>query len=185
MQVQFASDMHLLAEHGARVDWPALPDGIDDAPSIVRTVMAYESARSIGADALARAELLSQETVDLFEYGRSISRSTYEHAIRARLRLIEVFAEWIRPNDAIVTLAAAGEAPDAQTTGDPRFCSRWSLLGAPAISIPTALGPSGLPLAVQIVGAPGLDRHLLGIARWVEKRLTWSRVVRPISIPIQ
>ena len=28
-----------------------------------------------------------------------------------------------------------GEAPGPETTGDPRFCTRWTLLGAPALGV--------------------------------------------------
>jgi Asp-tRNA(Asn)/Glu-tRNA(Gln) amidotransferase A subunit family amidase len=85
--------------------------------------------------------------------------------------LIAAFRRWVEPYDAVLTPPATGEAPDHSTTGDPVFCSRWSLIGAPAISIPTGAGPSGLPLGLQMVGARGKDRELLTAARWVESRL--------------
>ena len=49
--------------------------------------------------------------------------------------------------------------------------SRWSLVGAPAIAMPTGLGPSVLPLGLQLVGAPGDDDRLLRAAAWVEALL--------------
>jgi len=64
-----------------------------------------------------------------------------------------------------------GEAPGIETTGDPRFCSRWTFVGAPALVIPTGLGPSGLPLGLQLVGARGSDRRLLAAAAWSESLL--------------
>ena len=48
---------------------------------------------------------------------------------------------WAAPYDAILTPPTTGEAPGPDTTGDARFCSRWSLAGAPAITVPTGLGP--------------------------------------------
>jgi Asp-tRNA(Asn)/Glu-tRNA(Gln) amidotransferase A subunit family amidase len=91
--------------------------------------------------------------------------------MRERDQLIAAFAEWAAPFDAILTPPVTGEAPTPETTGDPRFCSRWSLVGAPAIAIPTGLGPSGLPLGLQLVAAPGDDDRLLRAAAWVEARL--------------
>ena len=72
----------------------------------------------------------------------------------------------------MLTPPAIGEAPGPETTGDPRFCSRWSLVGAPAITIPTGLGPNGLPLGLQLVGAPDDDARMLAAAAWAEAHLT-------------
>ncbi len=73
--------------------------------------------------------------------------------------------------DAILTLPTLGEAPPLETTGDPRLCTRWTLVGAPAISLPAGRGPAGLPLGLQLAAQPGADRRLLGAAAWVESRL--------------
>jgi Asp-tRNA(Asn)/Glu-tRNA(Gln) amidotransferase A subunit family amidase len=71
--------------------------------------------------------------------------------------------------DAIVTAAAAGEAPvGLQSTGDPAFSRAWTALGCPCISLPVLKGPAGLPVGLQLVAAPGQDARLLAIAAWVE-----------------
>ncbi|MEA2662057.1 MAG: hypothetical protein QOH08_1629, partial [Chloroflexota bacterium] len=102
-------------------------------------------------------------------------------AIRERLRLIAAFNEWAAAYDAILTVPAIGEAPTAETTGDPRFCSRWTFVGAPAVVIPTGLGPHGLPLGLQLVGARGSDRRLLAAAATAESLL--PRPPRPNDRP--
>ena len=83
----------------------------------------------------------------------------------------EVFSEWLGEADALVTLATLGEAPGLDGTGDPRCATRWSLIGAPALATPCALGAEGLPLAVQLVGHRGADRELLATAAWVAAAL--------------
>ena len=105
--------------------------------------------------------------------GAAISEATYREALSARERLAEAFASWATPYDAILTPAAVGEAPTPETTGDPRFCTRWSLIGAPAIVIPSGLGPNRLPLGLQLVAAPGDDRRLITAAAWCESTLPW------------
>ena len=47
----------------------------------------------------------------------------------------------------------------------------WSLMGAPAIVVPSGLGPSRLPLGLQLVATPGDDRRLLAAAAWCEATL--------------
>ncbi len=43
------------------------------------------------------------------------------------------------------------------------FCQAWNLAGYPAVAVPVGVN-RGLPLAVQVVGRPGADELLLGIA---------------------
>src|SRR5262249_30639807 len=92
-------------------------------------------------------------------------------ALAERSRLVEAVREWAAACDAILTPPAPGEAPGLETTGDPRLSARWTLVGAPAISVPAGWGPAGLPLGLQLCGAPGEDRALLGAAAWVERAL--------------
>src|SRR5439155_25893862 len=70
--------------------------------------------------------------------------------------------------DAIVTPAAAGTAPEGLgSTGDPAFCTLWTLCGMPALSVPLMEGANGLPLGVQLVGPRHGDARLLRTARWL------------------
>jgi len=74
--------------------------------------------------------------------------------------------------DALLTPSAPGEAPAGLgSTGDPVFNRVVTLLGFPAISLPAGTGPAGLPLGVQLVGAPHADAALLAVATWTESRL--------------
>ena len=95
-------------------------------------------------------------------------REARHAATESRRELEDVFARV----DALVTPAAAGEAPIGhQSTGDPAFCRAWTLLRCPCISLPVLEGPAGLPIGLQLVAAPGQDARLLTIAAWVEKLL--------------
>ena len=177
MRERFQADVDALAAAGGPIEWPELPTGLDDAVRLTVIVMAYEAARTIGPLAAAHPELVSPQAQAIFERGRAIGAAEYDDAVHERRRLIAAFSEWIAPYDAILTPPALGEAPDIATTGDPRLCSRWTFVGAPAIAIPTGMGPAGLPLGLQLVGARGADRRLLAAADWAEKRL--SRPPRP------
>ncbi len=46
----------------------------------------------------------------------------------------------------------------------------WNVLGAPATVVPTGLGPAGVPLAVQVIAAPGQDALALHTAQALEAR---------------
>jgi Asp-tRNA(Asn)/Glu-tRNA(Gln) amidotransferase A subunit family amidase len=74
--------------------------------------------------------------------------------------------------DAILTPAAPGPAPKGLgSTGDPSFCSLWTLLGMPAISLPLMQASNGLPIGVQLVGRRNYDARLLRTARWLAEKL--------------
>ena len=79
----------------------------------------------------------------------------------------EAFAEIFREFDALLTPSAPGTAPQGlASTGDPAFCTLWTLCGMPAITLPLMRGENGLPMGVQLVGPQHGDARLLRPARW-------------------
>ena len=172
-QERFQADVDRLAVAGGPIAWPNPPPGLDDAQRVLQTIMYFEEARAMERDLRGRETLVSEIARGHLAEGAAISDETYSDALRARERLAEAFASWATPYDAILTPATVGEAPTPETTGDPRFCTRWSLTGAPAVVIPSSLGPNRLPLGLQLVGAPGDDRRLLAAAAWCEATLPW------------
>ena len=56
------------------------------------------------------------------------------------------------------------------------FAAPWNVAGWPAMSVPTGTGPSGTPLAVQLVAPPGGEATLLAVARQLESGQPWRRV---------
>ena len=67
----------------------------------------------------------------------------------------DVHTEWVREIN--------GE-PMATYIDWIRSCSRITVSAHPAVSVPSGLTPSGLPVGLQLVGAYGADRRLLQIA---------------------
>ena len=53
------------------------------------------------------------------------------------------------------------------------FAAPWNLAGWPAMTVPGGVGTDGLPLAVQLVGRPGSEATLLGVAAQLEQRRPW------------
>ncbi len=50
----------------------------------------------------------------------------------------------------------------------------WSLNGQPAMSVPLHWTPSGLPVGVQLIGAPHRDDLVLNVAAQLERAQPWS-----------
>lgn len=57
------------------------------------------------------------------------------------------------------------------------FAAPWNLIGWPAMSVPAGVDAQGRPLAVQLVGRPGSESLLMGLAAQIEARHPWQRTV--------
>ena len=146
-------------------EWRALLDA-------QMTIMAWEGARSLAYERLVQRALLSEPLRDYLDEGAAITTEAYLAATSVRQKVGSRLSEAISTFDAVLTLSARGEAPRAETgTGTPQFNRVWTLLGGPAINLPTATGPEGLPIGVQLVSATATDGNLLSAARWLENAL--------------
>ena len=100
------------------------------------------------------------------EVGALIPAAYVLQARRHRRALSAVFDRFLRGFDALLLPTVSTQACDRAETGDRRFQVPATLLGTPAISLPTGLSSEELPLATQLIGRRGADRELLGLARW-------------------
>jgi Asp-tRNA(Asn)/Glu-tRNA(Gln) amidotransferase A subunit family amidase len=117
---------------------------------------------------------VSKQFTDLIAEGRAVTATQYLAALRDARRFaegaMEIFDQYA---DAIITLSAPGVAPlGIEATGDPMFCSFWTLTGMPSLNLPILADDEGLPIGVQLVGAPGRDEKLLRTARALLDRLS-------------
>ncbi|MGZ5148783.1 MAG: amidase [Burkholderiales bacterium] len=166
-----ASNARTLTAAGATLEVLELSSAFDDALRIHRVLLAYEGARHFAKIQQRHREDISARFNELLDEGTVISDTEYDLALSATRQLRREFARTIEGYDALVTPPAAGEAPATlEETGNPAFCTLWTLLGVPAITIPVGLGPAGLPLGLQIVGPVEEDDRTLSIAAWCESQ---------------
>jgi Asp-tRNA(Asn)/Glu-tRNA(Gln) amidotransferase A subunit family amidase len=139
-----------------------------------RTIMEAEMAANLEALWRAGEDQLSEKLRALIERGRRTTALDHQRAVRRIAPTVESLDElFMQRYDAILTPPALGTAPKGlASTGDPVFCSLWTLLGMPAITLPLMKGENGLPLGVQLVGRKGYDARLLRTARWLEKKVS-------------
>ncbi|BBY33876.1 hypothetical protein BST33_12260 [Mycolicibacter minnesotensis] len=55
------------------------------------------------------------------------------------------------------------------------FAAPWNMVGWPAMTVPAGLDNHGQPVCVQLVGRPGSERTLLGLAAQLEQLQPWRR----------
>ena len=172
----FSDNARKLSESGAEVVETELPAAFNQAHPCLRRIMAHEAAKFFRELQMRDREKISAVLNAFLDEGSDISDSAYQDTLRLRGQLQEDLSAFLKEFDAIITPPANGEAPATlDNTGDPAFCTIWTLCGVPAITIPTGLGPQGLPLGLQIVGGYQADDKLLAVACWCEERLPFSR----------
>jgi len=166
-QEHFAAIVGRLRAAGAVVEQRELPQAFERGHALHRTIMYAEGARAFASLQDAKRPVLSRAINALIDEGRALSDGDLAAAVDARRALCAQAAEFFGDADGIVTLPATGEAPAGwDSTGDPAFCTLWTLCGLPALTFPTGRGPQRLPLGTQIVGAPGDDARVLAVATW-------------------
>jgi Asp-tRNA(Asn)/Glu-tRNA(Gln) amidotransferase A subunit family amidase len=99
--------------------------------------------------------------------GATIAYDTYRAALAERDRLRAEACAALAPFNAVL-LPIADEPPTRETTGDTIPQAPWTAWGMPAITVPVGRLPSGAPVGIGIVAAPGADASVLEIARRLE-----------------
>jgi Asp-tRNA(Asn)/Glu-tRNA(Gln) amidotransferase A subunit family amidase len=153
----------LVAALGPAVESVDLPASFREAWDVHRTIMSVDMAHNL-APFFAHGEP-SEAMCKLLAHARKVSAVDYLAALDAARRITIGLASIFDAYDAIITPAAPGVAPKGLgSTGDPVFCTLWTLSGLPSLSLPLLAGSGGLPLGVQLVGPAGRDGRLLRTA---------------------
>jgi Asp-tRNA(Asn)/Glu-tRNA(Gln) amidotransferase A subunit family amidase len=163
-----------LTEHlGDRVEENKLPESVRQAWDWQRTIMETDIASNYVLEYERGADKLSASLREQIERGRQTRAVDYIEAVAQIPRLNAGFDEVFERFDAILTPATPGTAPlGLERTGDPVFCTLWTLCGMPAITLPLLRGSNGLPMGVQLVGRRGDDVRLLRTANWLVRRMS-------------
>ena len=126
-------------------------------------------------------ESFSENLKEMFDYGRNVTREKIEDALFA---ITEVKAQTSQIFDGVDLLISPtapqtafsfdGPIPDdqAELTGLANVC------GYPAITIPSGLDSSGLPLAIQLIAPAGQEAILFGAAMAMEN--IWGNFTPPL-----
>ena len=123
----------------------------------------------------------------LMEKGLAITLADYAKAFEARSRLARDLALWHRTYDLLLAPVTPTAGPPVETLYNSDAFPRWTkgapytlpcnLTGQPAASMPAGLTKAGLPVGLQIIGAPRADATVLQAMRAYESASgrTWQQ----------
>lgn len=152
----------------AQVETIDLPPHFVEADDTLALLMNAGIAQSLAADFEAARDRFPEPFARAIEKGRAVSAVALLDELARREAWRAEYVRLAAPYDAILTPASVGVAPlRSQGTGDPIFATLWTLLGAPALSLPLLVGEAGAPLGLQVVGRLRDDDALLQAAAWL------------------
>lgn len=127
------------------------------------------------------------ETLRRIRSGADVSAPAYIEKYREllwqRREVLHIFEEadlLLTPTSPVLppSLAELEQKPDELRMRELvmlRNTRPWNVFGLPAISLPCGFSASGLPIGLQIIGAPGAEGVIMSLARAYEKETEWHK----------
>jgi Asp-tRNA(Asn)/Glu-tRNA(Gln) amidotransferase A subunit family amidase len=160
---------------GPNCDEIPLADEFENAHAHLRNIMYADLAKNLEHYSAMGHDQISEILRGMMDEGRQVKAVDYNTSVNKRAELNYAIKDICNDYDAIITPATLGEAPiGLEATGDPAFCTIWSYLGSPAITVPLMKGENGMPLGVQLVSVNGDDARLLRTAHWLVEEIIRS-----------
>jgi len=165
----FLSTVALLKQKGLSIDELPLPEGFGEVTRLGRLVHDYEMRRALLPEMRLAPDLVSPSMRAGIERAAGISAGQHAEAFAEIAAQGERLTPLLAPYDALLTLAAPGEAPQGHAfTGDAMFNIPWTVLSMPAITLPVMKGARGLPIGLQVVARTFEEACLLHVAERLE-----------------
>jgi aspartyl-tRNA(Asn)/glutamyl-tRNA(Gln) amidotransferase subunit A len=164
---------------GARIVDIKVPD--IDAINVVARVLLLAEATSVHQEHLNRRADIGPDVLTLLDQGRLIRGSDYVDAQRLRRVYCREFSKLWSEVDCIFTPTTptpapkigqmtmkVGRADEDVRLATTRLMRAINVLGIPALSIPCGFTKSGLPIGLQILGAPRAEETILRVGAAIE-----------------
>jgi aspartyl-tRNA(Asn)/glutamyl-tRNA(Gln) amidotransferase subunit A len=176
-----AAFLDAIAEIAKQVDVDDVPlPRLDDALVTTITILTAEGAAAWESGLRTAWESYGAPVRAALDLGRLIRATDYIHAQRVREGLRrENSARYAAYDAVLMPTMGLDPRPDALGGADigpgsvmweleAKYTCMWNLTGSPVVSVPCAFSPSGRPLAMQVVAAPGHDQLALQTAAFLE-----------------
>ena len=181
----------ILADAGFAVQ-PFRPGELGKACELWANIFVDAGASLVRAAIKDREQEVSSGLKDFLEFAASRPRLTADLLLntlieRDQLRLralaaMEQFPILIAPVCSVSAFKhedggwGKSHAADYQRTMS--YCQHYNLLGNPAVVVPVAQSPEGLPIGVQIIGRPYRENEILAVAEVLQSACRWKEEPR-------
>jgi Asp-tRNA(Asn)/Glu-tRNA(Gln) amidotransferase A subunit family amidase len=159
------------AEQEVELDLVETPAELAEAHEVHATI--YDRALAYYfKEEFQQHTLVSSQIYDIIERGNRLDVNQYQAALNRQRQIAGAMERlFLSGYDAVLDLATGGSALEGLDTVDrPDHSLIWTLCGLPAVSMPVASGPEGLPLGLQLVGRRYNDLLLLELLDWLRDR---------------
>jgi aspartyl-tRNA(Asn)/glutamyl-tRNA(Gln) amidotransferase subunit A len=150
----------------------------------------YAALEAVAPDFLARhGDALTDYATPVCAAGRWALAWQYRALLERNAAFAAAMRAWFAAYDFLVC-PAGGPAPRVEAVRPinrgggrtPGFLPQFNVAHTPAASVPFAVHPSGLPLALQIVGRHGDDAGVLRLAATIETARPWAHRWPPLAL---
>jgi Asp-tRNA(Asn)/Glu-tRNA(Gln) amidotransferase A subunit family amidase len=157
-----------LARAGAKVADFALGKPFEQFEAMGRRITDYELSRALTWERSHHWNLLSELQRDKLGAWLNVSYEQYREAAAVLEQCRVDLADAMKDMDMLLTPSALGEAPAGlSSTGDTSFNTLPTWTYTPCVTLPVFIGPSGLPVGIQLIGHRNQDHRLLEAAQAV------------------
>ena len=161
---------HLIKTFKKNIEVFDTPTYFDDIPRYHKVIHETDMANNFQKYYKKSKKKLSKEMISAIERGLKYSAKEYADAIDFMKQSYKSYSDVFADYHGVLTPATTGVAPKGlKSTGSPEFCTVWTYMGLPTISLPLLTGANNLPLGVQLIGDKLDDLRFLGVANWLEK----------------
>jgi aspartyl-tRNA(Asn)/glutamyl-tRNA(Gln) amidotransferase subunit A len=165
------------------------PPGLHDAAR-ANLIMTQADAATVHADRLkTHPDWFGEDVRRRLETGAVCAATEYAATHRTQAvvrRQLEIYFEendvLILPTTPIAAPLIKGQDAVEQARRLTRYTAPFNLTGLPALSVPCGFTQAGLPVGLQIVGAPWTEALVLRVGHAYEQATDWHARTPPLSL---
>jgi Asp-tRNA(Asn)/Glu-tRNA(Gln) amidotransferase A subunit family amidase len=159
----------LLEANDIPVEEVILPKSFAHLVSCYETILFRDIAVNHGPDRDEFGAFMSDRLRKIIDDGRGVSDRAYDEATSQAQRYRQEILNLLQEATIILAPATDGTAPPfSDQTGPQRLQALWTLVGFPALAVPCGK-VGGLPVGVQLIGAPRHDHLVLEAGKLFEQ----------------
>ncbi len=183
----------ILETKGHVVDEVVPPGYAEDIVMSSAVIFAAQHAAAAERIPYPPPETLDPWMRTLVEMGQTVRAVDFVNALEALQALSRRTVEFFEDYDVFLSPTVAGPPPPIGSMTDAGiervmefwaltpFTALWNTTGQPAMSLPLATDDAGLPVGVQVVGAPADEATIVRVAAVLEAERGWLDRRAPVS----